>query len=119
MNDKKEVSKHVGLLYSILNLWRIGAMWAKVGLIDTRLVQQEQKQYLMTAIRNINSFHNFMFMGVTAADKAIWDREFTDRDVEVLGSIFHELSQMDDNQRAVVEQVCIAIGKGEFKAELA
>jgi hypothetical protein len=118
MTPSKEVPSEVTTLYSILNMCRIAAKWAQIGILEPDLLSGNDKRYLKIMVNNINGFHNQIFHGFPESDKAIWEMEFSNRDAEVLGSIFHELSQMDDAQRQVAEDVIIAIRKGEFKVEL-
>lgn len=87
-------------------------------LIESGAVHQRVKHSMNCVSNRIADFERLVNDSIGPNDHADWQKEWTERDFLVFSSVFRIMSDMNEEQRSVLEQVGLAIEKGEFHVEL-
>ena len=98
--------------YSMIALMRVASYFGK-DLIKSKSVGPAIKQDLHYTVLKMEGFETKAFSTAPQEAKKIWLKEWQDRDYIVFASVLSLMSEMNEEQRSVVEQTCEAISKGE------
>ncbi len=87
-------------------------------LVDSRAVGQYVKHDFKTIINNIRHLERECVNVLDADAAKRWEREWTEKDYEVFANVFGMMNDMDEQQRATLEEFTEHLVAGNIKAEL-
>lgn len=113
-----KVTKEANTFYALMALLKVAKNNIEY-LCGRAEVAYNLKHTLRTLNNRITDLEKACNRSLDGSDLAIWQREWTERDFEVYGSILCNLNDMSEEQRAVAEQFMEELKKGNVKAEAA
>lgn len=111
------IGKDQHTFYSMMTLFRIGKDYAKY-LIAREGISKSLKMDLTVISNKIAFVERTCLNSLANEERAAWQREWTEKDYEVYGSILFALNDMNEEKRAMVEHFVTELAKDNVKMEL-
>lgn len=116
MQEKlKEITKEASVFYSMMSLFKVACNYGDF-IVGSAKVGDRIRKELGYVTAKFRLFERKISAEAPVEVRAQWDKEWTDRDYEIFASVFFKLADMNEQQRAVVEEFCAQVEQGKAHA---